>query len=441
MGEADEEALKQVLNPRNAYLARATSNNELPTLVRQPSGSPGNSDTSPRRQRSESSVQRPRSESSLSSRGRVTRPGISSLTPLHLEAHNKTIQEEGIGPKDIGFQAMRSNTGSVDTACDFPRIRSSTGSIDTSPDDNDHGVTRDKRTRTNNLGFGHCCVSWPSFLCRICNGSATSPQFFDMQPVAKDRPQKNGIDGTAKAEPEPLCVGASQFKDVAGGDVEKAHEHLDEHGPSAGAVLLMVVLSVHSVFEGVVIGTAGSASTIWLLTVVVVAHKWAAAFAITNQLTEKQEATRQTLSLLSVFVFASPVGILLGMIVSDVLAGVAAAVTKTIFNTLGVGTLLYVGMTEVVPEEFTGSVIGCQKLLVFLASAAGIAILTWIHEVSAHGGHAHGHGFDDDEHGAPVAQGQYMTLFSDFCAGAAAQCRGVGHGCWPTSSDKHPHAH
>lgn len=161
----------------------------------------------------------------------------------------------------------------------------------------------------------------------------------------------------------------------------------------------MVALSVHSAFEGIVIGTAASVGTVWLLTAIVVAHKWAAAFAITNNLTPQQLSGWTAWVLLSIFSLASPIGALFGWVVESAAEAEGnefAKVVESVLNSLAVGTLLYIGMVEVVPEEFSGAKNAITKFVVFMASAGFVFGLTLLH--IAHG-HSHGDAGDDHSHG------------------------------------------
>lgn len=163
------------------------------------------------------------------------------------------------------------------------------------------------------------------------------------------------------------------------------------------AVLLMGALCVHSLFEGVVIGTADSVGTVWLLVAIVVSHEWAAAFAITSQVTQQLQGGIVRVLLL-LFALASPLGALLGWFIDEIAeegGSPAAKLMESILNSLAVGTLLYIGMVEVVPEEFAGARNATAKFLVFMCAASFVLVFTVLHleyghSHSAHAGHSHG---------------------------------------------------
>jgi len=187
------------------------------------------------------------------------------------------------------------------------------------------------------------------------------------------------------------------------GELGQGHGHNNGHGHAhdggdsgTAAILLMVALSVHSAFEGIIIGTASSVSTVWLLVAIVVAHKWAAAFAITNNLTPQQLQGWVAWVLLSLFSLASPVGAGFGWLIesaADEGGSPMAKLIESVLNSLAVGTLLYIGMVEVVPEEFSGAKHAVAKFVVFMCSAMFVFGLTLLHLKYGHSheGHDHSH--------------------------------------------------
>lgn len=164
----------------------------------------------------------------------------------------------------------------------------------------------------------------------------------------------------------------------------------------------MVALSVHALFEGIIVGTAKSVSTVWLLTAIVVAHKWAEGFAIASQLTPEQRNGRMALVLLGIFCMAAPIGASLGWIVdavSEASTGDTPAFLECLLNSLAVGTLLYIGMVEVVPEEFTGTHHLRSKYLTLIVAAVVVLGLTLLHIRYGHGeSHNHAEGGDHSGH-------------------------------------------
>lgn len=157
---------------------------------------------------------------------------------------------------------------------------------------------------------------------------------------------------------------------------------------NTGAIVLMCSLSFHSIFEGVLIGTADSVETVWVLIVIIAGHKWAEVLAIANTLTPEQRQGRLACILLSIFSLSSPLGTVLGWIVEELKDGDNsgwASQLECVLNALSVGSLFYIGFVEVIPEEFTGSKNSMKKFGLLLLGIVAMYFLTAFHVETAHG--------------------------------------------------------
>lgn len=129
------------------------------------------------------------------------------------------------------------------------------------------------------------------------------------------------------------------------------HEHFDEgllKKGGKGAYIMMLALSVHSVFEGIVIGIAPDFQNAAMVSFCVLAHKWAAAFAIGTAFATANVPERKIYGYVSIFALSTPVGIVLGILISSIQGGAFLGCT----NAIAAGTLLYIAMSEIIPEEF-----------------------------------------------------------------------------------------
>ncbi|CAD7965101.1 unnamed protein product [Amoebophrya sp. A120] len=158
-------------------------------------------------------------------------------------------------------------------------------------------------------------------------------------------------------------------------DSEDHHQH--DYGKSMkkggkGAYIMMLALSVHSVFEGIVIGIARNFRTAAMVSLCVVAHKWAAAFAIgTAFATANVQPESKIYKFVSIFAISSPVGILIGILISEIALDSLQGCT----NAIAAGTLLYISMSEVIPEEF---VLTTQPLLRFFSLCLGYSVIVGV---------------------------------------------------------------
>jgi len=208
---------------------------------------------------------------------------------------------------------------------------------------------------------------------------------------------------------------------VAGGHGHGHGGHGHGHGGgNAGGILLMVAMSFHSVFEGIIIGTADTWQSVATITLIVGCHKWADGFAVANQILPVGVVSKPPWHLFSILIAATPLGILVGWTLGN-----ASEEFQTICNSLGVGALLYVSMVEIIPEEFTGVGKQLRKFWLFLFGAFFVYVLTDIHISHAHGpgggcdhGHSHGHSHghqaaDHDDHRRKLGRGLRSPCYDD----------------------------
>ena len=113
--------------------------------------------------------------------------------------------------------------------------------------------------------------------------------------------------------------------------------------------ILMIALSVHSIFEGLALGLSKNESEVLNMAIAIIAHKGAAGLSLGISLI-KTFPNDHTLIRLLVLVFsvATPIGVGLGMILAN-----AGDIYEIIFSSLAAGTFVYIGCSEVIVEEFS----------------------------------------------------------------------------------------
>lgn len=118
--------------------------------------------------------------------------------------------------------------------------------------------------------------------------------------------------------------------------LELEHHH---HSSSASfALLATLMLSFHAVFEGVALGANHTLATSVILFVAIMAHKWAASFALACQLADSKLVKTSQHLLFIFFCLTTPVAIL----ITDFTVN-ANPWIEPIGNALAAGTFLYIG--------------------------------------------------------------------------------------------------
>jgi zinc transporter 1/2/3 len=111
------------------------------------------------------------------------------------------------------------------------------------------------------------------------------------------------------------------------------------------AIILTSALVVHSIFEGIAVGLLKSKSGTITLCVAVLIHNIPAAIALGIKL---QSLARWIYcTLMAVFVFCSPFSIMIGIFLS----GAGSPGVEGTFLSISAGTFIYIGCSEILPEE------------------------------------------------------------------------------------------
>ncbi|MYG13897.1 MAG: hypothetical protein F4171_14070 [Gammaproteobacteria bacterium] len=124
-------------------------------------------------------------------------------------------------------------------------------------------------------------------------------------------------------------------------------------GQSIYPLVLLLLLSIHSIITGLSLGLESHASTAIILALGIVLHKGSEAFALMVSTISANFAANRRNALLGVFAAMTPVGILAGMLGSSVLHGDAAALVEGSFNALAAGTFIYIAILDIIDEEFS----------------------------------------------------------------------------------------
>lgn len=178
----------------------------------------------------------------------------------------------------------------------------------------------------------------------------------------------------------PVPYGVAALGLVAVLAVDRAGHHLNtrirmQDAGAASAMILLLVLSFHSILAGAAIGTEDSSANSIVLLLAVVAHKGSAAFALTTGLLRSPPGRGSIWPLLLLFAAMTPLGILLGSVLQEVLAGPEARLAEGLFDAVAAATFVYVATLEIIGPEFRSAERNGTKLL---ALTGGLAIMALV---------------------------------------------------------------
>ena len=121
---------------------------------------------------------------------------------------------------------------------------------------------------------------------------------------------------------------------------KEMHEHNNEKSPEF-AHLTVFMLSLHSFLEGAALGLSDSLSMMLVILSAVMAHKWAASFAVAVQINKSTLSMKSGALLFLIFAIMTPLGILFGTTAMDHMR--EYPLLEPIFVSLAAGTFLYLG--------------------------------------------------------------------------------------------------
>jgi len=138
------------------------------------------------------------------------------------------------------------------------------------------------------------------------------------------------------------------------------------------ALILLAALGVHSILEMMALGLSDSFSDSAILTISIALHQPAESIALLVAFLKSGMPKRQIITFLSVFSAMGPIGVALGMAVNEF----AAPIVDAIMLAVVAGTFVYVGATEVIPEEWEDSEHKWKKFLALMSGIVSIFAIT-----------------------------------------------------------------
>ncbi|XP_049624692.1 zinc transporter ZIP2 [Suncus etruscus] len=178
--------------------------------------------------------------------------------------------------------------------------------------------------------------------------------------------------------PETAGGSTLQEEDCGGAHVLQIHSHGPKPSPSRGplrALILLLSLSFHSVFEGLAVGLQPTIAMTVQLCLAVLAHKGLVVFGVGLRLV--QIGTRSRWAMVSIVSLAlmSPLGLAIGMAVAQGDSEGGRGLAQAVLEGVAAGTFLYVTFLEILPRELAGPE---SPLAKWGCVAAGFAFMAFI---------------------------------------------------------------
>ena len=118
------------------------------------------------------------------------------------------------------------------------------------------------------------------------------------------------------------------------------------------ALLLMVMLSFHSLIEGAALGINSLFSNTMVIFIAIMAHKSTASFALGVTIVRGYTSKFRSIAMLTGFSLMSPIGVILAAVVSGFLQSGTGNLAEAVFNAFAAGSFLYIGTMNVIDNHF-----------------------------------------------------------------------------------------
>ncbi|ENN70945.1 zinc transporter ZIP3 [Dendroctonus ponderosae] len=151
-------------------------------------------------------------------------------------------------------------------------------------------------------------------------------------------------------------------------------DEIDSTVKAIRGLLIVLALSVHELFEGLAVGLESGSGNVWYMFGAVAAHKLVIAFCIGVELVASQMKTFLVVTYVFTFAVVSPLGIGIGMAISNLEVSVADVIS-VFLQGIASGTLLYVVFFEILQNERKTGLRQCASVFIGFSCMFGITVI------------------------------------------------------------------
>jgi zinc transporter 1/2/3 len=151
------------------------------------------------------------------------------------------------------------------------------------------------------------------------------------------------------------------------------HHHVSfHHGEGLVGFALAILLSFHSLIEGVALGSAASSRDSWILAIAILAHKWAEALGVTLSLVRAHVDFKLGVKVVVMYAAMTPLGIIISSFATGFLGHSTSQVVQGVMSSFTSGVFLYSGIIHSAHEDYCGTY---GSLIKFVCAMLGAALM------------------------------------------------------------------
>lgn len=157
------------------------------------------------------------------------------------------------------------------------------------------------------------------------------------------------------------------------------HFHVDFGSQSAlRAFILVFSLSLHSVFEGLAVGLQEEGKDVLEICLALMIHKSVISFSLSFKLCQGQLRRSAVAGCLLLFALMSPLGISLGIGLTETKASPQHLLARCTLEGLATGTFIYITFMEILPHELSSPRNRMPKVAMLLVGFAVVTAVLFI---------------------------------------------------------------
>lgn len=163
-------------------------------------------------------------------------------------------------------------------------------------------------------------------------------------------------------------------------DVEHArrHFHVDFNAHSSfRCFVLLLSLSLHSIFEGIAIGLQSAQTEVLQIAIAILIHKSIIAVSLSLLLMQSNVKIKWFVLSIVMFALMSPIGISIGIGVMQTQAS-GSSLVQAVLEGLAAGTFVYITFLEILPHELNSNKWRLPKVIFILLGFSGMAGLRFL---------------------------------------------------------------
>ncbi len=211
----------------------------------------------------------------------------------------------------------------------------------------------------------------------------------DYQENKRDKPSTSDSDQTPLESPnETKSEGYGAVSDSTNTkNTDDGHEiegQSTKHLYTTRVTILVIALSIHSIFEGLALGLQETSTAVWTLCIALVTHKSIIAFSVGLQLVKSfQPKILLILGNIGIFALMSPIGAAVATGFSEAEAKIngqdgkqnSLGTANAVLHCIAAGTFMYITFFEILAKSVSGNKHPIPKVLSIVLGFGLIALL------------------------------------------------------------------